>query len=68
MAAAKIAKVRHNKKLSMIHIKMNKGPNHTLIGEDYNIFMRHKQNFLSVGGGANFADMYAATTFLNGSK
>ena len=52
----------------MIHIKMNRGPNHTLIGEDYNLFMKHKEAFLNAGGGAHFADMYAAKTFLNGSK
>ena len=68
MAAAKISEVRHNKKLPMIHIKMNRGPNHTLIGEDYNLFMKHKEAFLNAGGGAHFADMYAAKTFLNGSR
>ena len=67
MAAAKISEVRHNKKLAMIHIKMNRGPNHTLIGEDYNLFMKHKEAFLNAGG-AHFADMYAAKTFLKGSK
>ena len=32
MASAKIAEVRHNKKLSIVQIKMNKGPNHALRG------------------------------------
>ena len=64
MAAAKIAEVRHNKKLSIVQIKMNKGPNHTLRDVQVKRFLELREEYLNAGGGAHFADMYAATTFL----
>ena len=68
MAAAKISEVRHNKKLAIIHIKMNKGPNHTLRDAQVKRFLELREEYLNTGGGAQFADMYAAKTFLNGSR
>ncbi len=67
MAAAKISEVRHNKKLSIVQIKMNKGPNHTLRDAQVKRFLELREEYLS-DGGAHFADMYAAKTFLNGSR
>ena len=68
MAAAKISEVRHNKKLSIVQIKMNKGPNHTLRDAQVKQFLEIREEYLNAGGGAHFADMYAAKTFLNGSR
>ena len=67
MAAAKIAEVRHNKKLSIVQIKMNKGPNHILRDAQVKRFLELREEYLNAGG-AHFADMYAAKTFLNGSR
>ena len=68
MAAAKIAEVRHNEKLNIVQIKMNKGPNHTLRDAQVKRFLELREEYINAGGGAHFADMYAATTFLKGSK
>lgn len=68
MAAAKIAEVRHNKKLSIVQIKMNKGPNNTLRDAQVKRFLELREEYLNAGGGAHLADMYAAKTFLNGSR
>ena len=68
MAAAKIAEVRHNKKLNIVQIKMNKGPNHILRDAQVKRFLELREEYLNAGGGAHFADMYAAKTFLNGSR
>ena len=47
-----------------MQIKMNKGPNHTLRDAQVKSFLELREEYLNAGGGANFADMYAATTFL----
>ena len=66
MAAAKISEVRHNKKLAMIHIKMNRGPNHILRGEQVSKFEALRDEFLNNGGERKFADLYAANSYLKG--
>ena len=68
MAAAKISEVRHNKKLNIVQIKMNKGPNHTLRDAQVKRFLELREEYINDSGGAHFADMYAAKTFLNGSR
>ena len=50
MAAAKIAEVRHNKKLSIVQIKMNKGPNHTLRDAQVKRFLEIREEYLNAGG------------------
>ena len=64
MAAAKISEVRHNKKLGIVQIKMNKGPNHTLRFDAAERFVQLREDFLNAGGGQHFADMYAANTYI----
>lgn len=51
-----------------MQIKMNKGPNHTLRDAQVKRFLELREEYLNAGGGAHFADMYAAKTFLNGSR
>ena len=50
MASAKIAEVRHNKKLSIVQIKMNKGPNHTLRDSQVKRFLEIREEYLNAGG------------------
>ena len=66
MSAPKVAEVRCNTRNRLVQIKMNRGPNHILRGEQVSKFEAIRDEFLNAGGEREFADLYAANTYLKG--
>ena len=64
---AKIAEVRINKKAGIVQIKMNKGPNHVLKGEEAKKFeARRNEHFLLQVDNDSSANLMAAEDFIAG--
>lgn len=65
--AAKIAEVRINKKAGIIQIKMNKGPNHVLEGEEAKKFeARRNEHILMRVDSESVANLMAAEDYIAG--
>lgn len=66
MSKAKVAEVRVNKKLGIVQIKMNKGPNHILEGEVAVRFEKMRNAYICDNNSHSVASYMAAQDFLAG--
>lgn len=66
MSNKKIAEVRINDHYGIVQIKMNKGPNHTLEGDEATRFISMRDAYIMDNNSKTEANMLAANDYISG--